>query len=51
MDSFTTALLAQFQAMQAEPIPEPQIKPLPLPPEQVRRLLAPPDNEHCAEAI
>lgn len=48
-DCFTSALLAQFLAVQPEP--EPEIKPLPtLPPELVREQLQP-ETEHQCEAI
>ena len=47
-DCFTSALLAQFLAVQPEA--EPQIKPLPTPPELVREQLQP-IEEHQCEAI
>ena len=48
MDSYASALMAQFLALQ--PAPEPQIKPLPAPPELVREQLQP-IEEHQYEAI
>lgn len=47
-DCFTSALLAQFLAVQPEP--EPEIKPMPAPPELVREQLQP-ETEHQSEAI
>ena len=47
-DCFTTALMAQFLALQ--PAPELQIKPPPAPPELVREQLQP-ETEHQCEAI
>ena len=47
-DCFTSALLAQFLAVQPEP--EPEIKPPPAPPELVREQLQP-IEEHQSEAI
>ena len=49
-DCFTSALLAQFLAVQPEPEPEPEIKPMPTPPELVREQLQP-ETEHQCEAI
>ena len=48
MDSYASALMAQFLAVQPEP--EPQIKPPPAPPELVREQLQP-ETEHQCEAI
>lgn len=48
-DSFTSALMAQFLAVQPEP--EPQVKELPLPPEQIRQALPVPETENQCEAI
>ena len=48
MDSYASALMAQFLAL--PPAPEPQIKPLPAPPELVREQLQP-ETEHQCEAI
>ena len=47
-DCFTSALLAQFLAVQPEP--DPEIKPMPAPPELVREQLQP-IEEHKSEAI
>ena len=47
-DCFTSALLAQFLAVQPEP--EPEIKPMPAPPELVREQLQP-ETEHQCEAV
>ena len=47
-DCFTSALLAQFLAVQPEP--KPAIKPTPAPPELVREQLQP-ETEHQSEAI
>ena len=48
MDSYASALMAQFLAVQPEA--EPQIKPPPAPPELVREQLQP-ETEHQCEAI
>lgn len=45
-ECFTSAMMAQFLAVQPEP--EPEIKPMPAPPDLVREQ---PETEHQCEAI
>ena len=47
MDSYASALLTQFLAIQPEPAPE--TKPLPLPPELLREQLQPETAHQCEE--